>query len=52
LVTGSIGNIADLIKNAGRQSVDWESGLGIVITDETKPSEQLRLTGGAILFGS
>ena len=52
LVTGSVGNVADLIKDAGRQSVDWESGNGIIITDLDKPSEQLRLTGGAILFGT
>jgi hypothetical protein len=38
-----------ILKNAGEQSVIWGSD-GVVVTDVSEPSEQIRLIGGAILI--
>lgn len=38
-----------VLKNAGEQSVTWDEQ-GVIITDKSEPSEQIRLVGGAILI--
>ena len=51
-ITKAINSAASFLAPGKSHTVTWEGGQGITVTDDTTPTNQVRIVGGAILFSA
>jgi hypothetical protein len=51
-ITNAINNAASFLAPGKSHTVTWEGGLGITVTDDKTPTNQVRIVGGAILLSA
>ena len=51
-ITNAINSAASFLAPGKNHTVTWEGGQGITVTDDTTPTNQVRIVGGAILFSA